>query len=81
MDRPCSKNAKHGEYKGCSLLDAGRQEKERKTKRNMAENSGKRNEGKGLVMEVLGNSSQGQDTVEVIGWGLMFRKGRRGLSK
>ena len=41
--------------------------KERKIKRNMEKNCGQRDEGKGLVMEVLRDLGQGHDTLEVNG--------------
>ena len=67
MDWPCSQNASHSNCKGGSLLDARWEKEERKTKGDMEKNSGKRDEGKGLVVELLGDPGQGQTTVEVNG--------------
>ena len=67
MDWPCSQNASHSNCKSGSLLDARWEKKERKTEGDMEKNSGKRDEGKGLVVELLGDPGQGQTTVEVNG--------------
>ena len=40
---------------------------ERKAEGDMEKNSGQRDEGKGLVVELLGDPGQGQTTVEVNG--------------
>ena len=59
--------ASHSNCKGGSLLDARWENEERKTEGDMEKNSGKRDEGKGLVVELLGDPGQGQTTVEVNG--------------
>ena len=67
MDRACSKDAEYNECKSGSILDARWEKKTRKAKRDMAKNSGKRDERKGLVVELSGDPSKGQDSVEVNG--------------
>ena len=48
-------------------MDARWEKEERKTEGDMEKNSGKRDEGKGLVVELLGDPGQIQTTMEVNG--------------
>ena len=50
-----------------SLFDTRLEKGEGKTKRGMEKNSGQRDEGKGSVVERLGDSGQEQNTVQVNG--------------
>ena len=53
MDWPCSQNASLSNCKGGSLLDARWKKEERKAKGDMEKDSGQRDEGKGLAVQVL----------------------------
>ena len=52
---------------GGSLLDGRWKKEERKAKGDMEKDSGQRDEGKGLVVELFGDPGQGQTSVEVNG--------------
>ena len=67
MDRSCSEDAEYNDCKSGSILDARWEKKARKAKGDMAKNSGKRDGRKGLAVELFGDPSQGQDSVEVNG--------------
>ena len=67
MDRLCSEDSEYNDCKSGSTLDARWEKKTRKAKGDMAKNSGKRDGRKGMVVEQLGDPSQGQDSVDVNG--------------
>ena len=67
MDWPLSQNVKQRKCKGGSVLDARWEAKAWQTKGDLAKNSGKRDESKGLVVELFGNPGQGQKSMAVNG--------------
>ena len=67
MDWSCSEDAEYNDCKSGSTLDARWEKKARKAKGDMAKNSGKRDGRNGLVVELFGDTSQGQDSLEFNG--------------